>query len=148
MPADPPVCLLTDQPLDGPSLEAVVARPGAGAVLTFAGVARDSFEGRPVRALEYEAFAEMAVPVMQEIAVEIQARWPGVRVAMAHRTGRLGIGEASVIIAVSAPHREDAYSASRHAIDALKARVPIWKKEVYDDGTAWKANAGSGTASS
>lgn len=138
--------LVTAQPIDPRQVEHAVAWPGAGAVLTFVGVARDDFEGRRVLALEYEAYAEMAVPVMEAIRAEAEARWPGVRVAMVHRTGRLEIGEASVVISVAAPHRAEAYEASRYAIDALKARVPVWKKEIYADGAAWKANAASPAA--
>lgn len=134
---------ITDAVIDPRAVEAAVAWPGAGAVLTFLGVARDNFEGRAVVALEYEAYAEMAVPVMEEIAAELAARWPGARVAMVHRTGRLKIGEASLVISVATPHRAACYAASRYAIDELKARVPVWKKEVYADGAAWKANAES-----
>jgi molybdopterin synthase catalytic subunit len=143
MPEWSPLCLLTAEPLDARLLEERVAWPGAGAILTFAGVGRDEFGGRRVRGLQYEAYAEMAVPAMREVAEEVERRWPGVRVAMAHRTGSVGIGEASVIIAVSAPHREEAYQASRAAIDALKARVPIWKKELYADGSAWLDGPGT-----
>jgi len=132
-------------PIDVSTVRDAVSRPGAGAVLVFEGVARDNFDGRPVLGLDYEAYAEMAVPQMEAIAAELAARWPGARVAMVHRTGALEIGEASVVIAVSAPHRVEAYEASRFAIDALKARVPVWKKERYADGAAWKANAESPT---
>ena len=132
---------LTEQEIDPRSLEAAVAHPGAGAILTFSGVARDRFEGRAVVGLQYEAYAAMAVPEMARIRDEAQARWPGARVAMVHRTGHLAIGQASVVIAVSAPHRDEAFQAGRFAIDQLKARVPVWKKELYDDGQAWKANA-------
>jgi molybdopterin synthase catalytic subunit len=132
---------IVDTPIDPRAVEAAVAWPGAGAVLSFLGVARDSFEGRAVVALEYEAYPEMAVPVMEEIAAEVAARWPGARLAIVHRTGRLAIGEASVVISVATAHRGACYEASRYAIDALKARVPVWKKEVYADGAAWKANA-------
>lgn len=137
---------LTDQVIDQASLELAVSHPGAGAILTFAGVTRDNFEGRRVVGLHYQAYAEMAVPQMQRIVDDALARWPGVRVAMVHRTGQLDIGEASVVIAVSAPHRDAAYQASRFAIDQLKARVPVWKKEIYADGEAWKANAESPAA--
>jgi len=131
---------LTDQPIDARAVEAAVSWPGAGAVLTFSGVGRDSFEGRPVLGLYYEAYAEMVLPEMAHIRDQLVARWPGARLAMVHRTGEVGIGEASVVISVSAPHRGEAYEASRFAIDALKARVPVWKKEHYADGAAWKAN--------
>lgn len=132
---------LTDQPIDPRALEQAVAHPGAGAILTFSGVTRDNFEGKRVIGLDYEAYAELALPEMARIRDEIGRRWPGARVAMVHRTGHLGVGEASVVIAVSAPHRDEAYEAGRHAIDALKASVPVWKKERYEDGEAWKANA-------
>lgn len=131
---------LTPYALDARRLEATVARSGAGAILTFAGVGRDHFEGRAVLALEYEAFPEMAIPELARICAEIAQRWPEVRSAILHRTGRVDVGEASVLIAVSAPHRADAYDASRFAIEALKARVPIWKREIYADGAAWKEN--------
>lgn len=136
---------ITDGPIDALAVQAAVTRPGAGAVLLFAGITRDTFAGRPVTRLEYEAYPEMAVPVMARIGAEAEERWPGVRVAMVHRTGRVDISEASVIIATSAPHRADAYAASRFAIDELKARVPVWKREHYADAApAWKANAESG----
>jgi len=128
-------------PIDVSVVREAVSRPGAGAVLVFEGVTRDNFDGRPVLGLAYEAYAEMAVPQMEAIGGELRTRWPGARVAMIHRTGPVDIGEASVVIAVSAPHRVEAYEASRFAIDALKARVPVWKKEHYADGSVWKANA-------
>jgi molybdopterin synthase catalytic subunit len=128
---------LTHEPLEARELERLVARPGAGAVCTFAGVVRDTNEGRDVHYLEYEAYPEMALPGMQAIVAEIEQRWAGSRVAMAHRLGRLEIGEPSVIIAVSHPHRGEAFEACRYAIDTLKAQVPIWKKEVFADGEVW-----------
>jgi MoaE-MoaD fusion protein len=129
-------------PLDVAALEAQVASDSCGAVLTFVGTVRDNFDGRPVSGLDYEVYAEMAVPVMEQICGEVAAQWPGARVVIAHRTGHLDLGEASVVIAVAAPHRGAAYDASRYAIEALKDRVPIWKKELYSDGSTWKANAG------
>lgn len=134
---------LVDGPIDVRELERAVAHPGAGAVLCFQGTTRDSFEGKGVLHLEYEAFAPMALAELERIAAEARARFPGSRLAVAHRVGRVEVGEASVVIAVSAPHRDEAYQASRFAIDALKARVPIWKKEWYADGSQWKANAES-----
>jgi len=134
---------ITDTAIDVRAVEAAVTWPGAGAVLTFLGIARDHFEGRPVVALEYEAYPELAVPVLEEIAAELHRRWPGARVAMVHRTGRLEISEPSVVITVATPHRAACYEASRFAIDTLKARLPVWKKEVYADGAAWKSNAES-----
>lgn len=131
---------LSDEPIDRAAVEAAVRHGSCGALLCFAGVARDNFEGRPVLRLGYEAYPEMALPVMQQIGDEIEARWPGARVAMVHRTGEVPIGEASVVIAVATPHRAACYAASRYAIDQLKQRVPVWKKEVYADGESWKAN--------
>lgn len=135
---------LNDGVLDESAVRAAVSRPGAGAILVFHGVTRDNFAGRGVRRLEYEAYPEMAIAQMRAIADEASERWTGVRVAMSHRTGVVPVEEASVLIAVSSPHRGDAYEASRFCIDTLKARVPIWKREIYDDGSAWKANAESG----
>src|SRR6266851_2084524 len=121
---------LTTAPLDARRLEAAVAHPGAGAICTFTGIVRDSSRGRSVTHLEYEAYAEMATG-------EIAERWPQARVAMAHRTGRLEIGEASVVVAASCPHRAEAIDACRWGIDRLKESVPIWKKEHAPDGTFW-----------
>lgn len=131
---------LTHEEIDVCAVENAVRHAGAGAVLTFRGDTRDSFEGRRVERLEYEAYPEMAVPQMEAIAKEVGERWPGARVAMAHRLGLVPVGETSVVISVTAPHRDACYAASRYAIDTLKARVPIWKKEVYEDGSSWKAN--------
>jgi len=131
-------------PIDVAAVRRAVSHPGAGAVLVFEGVGRDDMDGRKVVHLEYEAYEEMAVPVLEEIAREVVAVVPGVRVAMVHRTGVVAIGEPSVVIAVSAPHRAECYEASRRAIEALKARLPVWKKEIYEDGSAWKANAPTG----
>lgn len=131
---------LTHRPLDPRALEAAVSWTGAGAVLTFIGITRDNFDGRAVVGLDYEAFPEMAMPELAKIEAEIVDRWPDSRVAIAHRLGAVGLGEASVVISVATPHRAAVYEASRHAIEALKARVPIWKREKYRDGAAWKAN--------
>ena len=135
---------LVDERIDIESVRRTVDDPSFGAVLVFEGVGRDNFEGRAVDALEYEAYAEMAVPAMAGIAQEAADRW-GARVSIVHRTGRVEIGEPSVVIAVGTPHRAACYEASRFAIDALKQRVPIWKKEIYTDGHAWKANAPTST---
>ena len=128
---------LTAAPLDARRLEAAVAHKGAGAICTFTGVVRDSSRGRSVTHLDYEAYAEMAVAEMRKIGDEIAERWPEARVAMAHRTGRLEIGEASVVVAVSCPHRAEAIAACKWGIDRLKESVPIWKKEHAADGTYW-----------
>jgi molybdopterin synthase catalytic subunit len=131
---------ILDHSIDVASVTAAVSHASAGAELVFLGVAREDFHGQLVKSLSYEAYPQLALPEMQRIADEVAERWPGARVAIVHRTGPVAIGEASVVIAVSTPHRAACYEASRYAIDALKARVPIWKKEIYADGSAWKAN--------
>lgn len=133
---------LSSSLIDPRAVEAAVAHPGAGAILTFLGVTRDRFGSKQVLRLEYEAWPEMARAELLRIGAELEDRWPGARVAFVHRVGVVAVGEASVAIAVSAPHRDEAYQASRFAIDQLKRRVPIWKKEWYTDGSSWKANAG------
>ena len=128
---------LTGDPLDARRLEAAVAHPGAGAICTFTGVVRDNARGVRVKRLEYEAYSGMAEKEMRAIATEIGERWPEARVAMAHRTGVLEIGEASVVVSVSCPHRAEAIAACKHGIDRLKASVPIWKKEFAEGGAVW-----------
>jgi molybdopterin synthase catalytic subunit len=128
---------LSEEPL---SLEAVVAEVAderAGAVATFVGTTRIHSRGRTVTHLEYEAYAGMAEEVMAEIARDLERRYDLCGVAIHHRVGRVGIGEPSVVIAVSAPHREDALAACKDAIDTLKETVPLWKKEVYEGGEEW-----------
>ena len=126
---------LTREPLDLPALLGAEARDGA--VCLFVGVVRDHNDGRRVRHLEYEAYEEMALPLLAEIEADVRRRWPVSEVRLDHRLGRLEIGEASVAVAVSSPHRAEAFAACRHAIDTLKQRVPICKKEFYADGSAW-----------
>jgi molybdopterin synthase catalytic subunit len=134
---------LVHERIDAEALARGVSWDGAGAVLVFNGVGRAELVGeRTVLALRYEAYEEMALPVLQTIEEEVVALFPAARLAIVHRLGDVAIGEASVVVAVSAPHRDEAYRASRHAIDELKRRVPIWKKELFADGAAWKANAG------
>ncbi len=128
-------------PIDTAAVRREVEDPGFGAILVFEGVARNEFQGRPVEALEYEAYPEMAIPVLEAIGAEVADRWPGARVSIVHRTGRLAIGATSLVIAVGAPHRPAAYEASRHVLEVLKQRLPVWKKEIYADGEAWKPNA-------
>jgi MoaE-MoaD fusion protein len=128
---------LTTEPLDARRLETAVANPGAGAICTFTGVVRDSSRGESVTHLEYEAYAGMAERQMRVIGDEIAQRWPHARVAMAHRTGRLEVGEASVVVSVSCPHRAQAFEACRWGIDRLKESVPIWKKEFARSGASW-----------
>lgn len=123
------------------SLDAIAADaddPGAGGLVVFSGVVRNETGGRPVKYLEYEAHAPMAEAKMREIGETVRARWPEVkRVAMLHRIGRLEIGESSVLIAVSAAHRQQAFEAGKYAIDTLKRTVPVWKKEYFEDGEVW-----------
>ena len=128
---------VTADPLDARRMETAVTHSGAGAICSFTGVVRDSSRGRSVTHLEYEAYAEMAISQMRKIADEIAEQWPEARVAMAHRTGRLEIGEPSVVISVSSPHRAEAIAACKWGIDRLKETVPIWKKEHATDGTYW-----------
>jgi molybdopterin synthase catalytic subunit len=128
---------LTDRPLDARRLEAAVARSGAGAICTFTGVVRDNSRGRQTTRLEYEAYPGMAESQMKAIAAEIGQRWPEAKVAIAHRTGVLEIGEASVVVSVSCPHRADAISACKWGIDRLKESVPVWKKEFFEGGEVW-----------
>lgn len=128
---------ITDGPL---SLEAVVAEVAderAGAVATFTGTVRGESRGRRVVHLEYEAYTQMAESVMAGLATVLKARYELHEVAIHHRVGRVEIGEASVVIAVSAPHRAAALDACKEAIDALKETVPLWKKEVYEGGEEW-----------
>ena len=124
-------------PLDASAALAFVVTPAAGGIDVFLGTTRAEThaDGRRLVALDYEAYAEMALKVMRDLAARARARWPVVRLAILHRTGRVGLGEPSVVIAVSTPHRADAFEACRWLIDALKAEVPVWKQEVWDDGT-------------
>jgi MoaE-MoaD fusion protein len=129
---------VVDEPLSPDVIAAAVDEPGAGGVVIFSGVVRNQTDGRPVKFLEYEAHAAMAEVKIREIGAAIRARWAGVRrIAILHRIGRLEIGESSVLIAVSAAHRGDAFDACRYAIDTLKRTVPVWKKEHFEDGEVW-----------
>ncbi|MGE5127864.1 MAG: molybdenum cofactor biosynthesis protein MoaE [Betaproteobacteria bacterium] len=131
---------LVRAPIDLAMLVAADERDGA--VCLFVGVVRNEHAGRPVLRLEYEAYEEMALPLMQEIAAEARRLFPVTAVRLVHRLGRLEIGEASVAVAAASPHRAEAFAACRFAIDTLKSRVPIWKKEFYADGSAWLEPAG------
>jgi molybdopterin synthase catalytic subunit/molybdopterin converting factor small subunit len=128
---------LSAEPL---SLDAVVAEvrdDKAGAIATFVGTTRNESRGRVVQHLDYEAYEGMAEQVMAEIATSLKQRYDVCEIAIHHRTGRVEIGEPSVVIAVSAPHRQDALAACKDAIDTLKEEVPLWKKEVYEVGEEW-----------
>ncbi len=129
---------VTTEPLSERALADAVAHPGTGAVALFSGVVRDQTGGRAVKFLEYEAHGPMALAKMREIGAQVRGRWPTVaRLAIVHRIGRLEIGESSVMIAVSSAHRQEAFAACHFAIDTLKAIVPIWKKEHFEDGEVW-----------
>lgn len=141
---------LTDEPLSVDAVLARVAHPDAGAVVIFLGTVREHTGDLRTEALEYDAYRGMAERKMAEVADEAGEKWPGVRLAIVHRLGRVGIGEASVIIAASSPHRPEAFAACRHAIERIKEFVPIWKKELWAGGaTAWVGDdtaAGDGAA--
>jgi molybdopterin converting factor subunit 1 len=129
---------VVEEPLSPDAIAAAVDDPGAGGVVIFSGVVRNETDGRGVKFLEYEGHAPMAEAKMREIGATIHARWASVkRVAMLHRVGRLEIGESSVLIAVSAAHRREAFEACTYAIDTLKRTVPVWKKEHFEDGQVW-----------
>ncbi len=128
---------LTDAPLDADAAAAAVAGPACGAVTTFLGLVREQNAGRRVLWLDYEAYAPLAVRAFELIGAEAAARWPAVRLAIHHRTGRLNIGEVSVAIAAASPHRADAFAASRYAIERVKQIAPIWKHEHFEGGDVW-----------
>ena len=137
---------LAAAPLDPDALVRAVRSDEHGAVVTFLGTTRATSPGdpRPVAALEYEAYDAMAIPEMEAIAREACERFGPLSIAIVHRTGRVALGEPSVAVVVAAPHRGAAFEGCRYAIDALKARVPVWKRELYRDGeAAWIANTAS-----
>jgi molybdopterin synthase catalytic subunit len=128
---------VSDEPLSLDAVVEEVADESAGAIATFTGTVRRRSRGRGVLYLEYEAYAEMAEDVMAQLAADLARKHELSAVAIHHRVGRVEIGEASVVIAVSAPHRQDALAACKEAIDSLKQTVPVWKKEVYEGGEEW-----------
>jgi molybdopterin synthase catalytic subunit/molybdopterin converting factor small subunit len=128
---------LTEGPVNLTAVVVEVVDKQAGAIATFQGTVRAHSRGREVIALEYEAYEDMAEEAMAEIAEEVKGRYELCRVAITHRTGRVEVGETSVAIAVSAPHRQDALAACAEVIDSLKERVPLWKKELYEGGEEW-----------
>jgi molybdopterin synthase catalytic subunit len=137
---------LSAGPLDAEALARTVQTPAHGAVVTFLGTTRETSpdDPRPVAALEYEAYESMAVAELHAIARETEARFGPLGIALMHRTGRVALGEPSVAVVVAAPHRGAAFDACRYAIDALKSRVTVWKREIYRDGeAAWIANTAS-----
>ncbi len=128
---------MTPDPLSTDDLVNVVLTPGDGAVVTFTGTVRDNTDGRGVVALEYEAYAEMAEAEMARIGAEMLAKWGLHGIAMRHRVGKLAVGEASVVIAAASAHRREAFEACSEALDLLKERVPVWKKEYFEGGEHW-----------
>lgn len=132
-----PIIIITDKPLDRAALVAAAEHASVGGIVIFEGVVRDHARGKQVQYLEYDVYPEMAVARMRDIIAEAEQRWGVERVAVAHRIGKLEIGEASVIIVVAAPHRGEAFDACRYIIDTLKTSVPIWKKEVATNGEEW-----------
>ena len=128
---------ITAQPISADEVNRRVISPAVGSVVTFTGVVRSTNLGRQVCSLEYEAYPEMAEPILAQIGEEIRARWPVEQVAIVHRVGRLEIGEASVVIAITSAHRQGAFEAGSYAIDRVKQIAPVWKKEYVDGGEVW-----------
>ncbi len=135
-----PSFILTNDPISVEEVTAKVLHDSHGATLAFVGTTREFTRGQRTVLLEYDAYAPMAVKTMEQIGSEIADKWPGTLCAITHRLGKVGIGEISVVIAVSSPHRADCYEASRYAIERLKQIVPIWKKEIWEDGSEWKGH--------
>jgi molybdopterin synthase catalytic subunit len=135
---------ITDQPIDYAAVTERVRSPRAGAVCVFLGTVREFTGERRTVALEYESFEEMALKKLDELEHEARRRWPVIELALVHRVGDLALGEVSVAVAVSCPHRHESFEACRWLIDTLKQVVPIWKKEVWDDGTKEWVHPGAG----
>lgn len=128
---------LTGKPIDPQAMAERVRRDSCGAVVVFWGVVRNENEGKAVLSLEYEAYTPMAEEKLRQVAQEVRQRWQVEDVAICHRVGPMEVGEIAVVIAVAAPHRHEAFQACHFAIDRIKEIVPLWKKEVYQDGTRW-----------
>ncbi len=128
---------VTTEPLEPARYMEYVTHPGTGAVTLFAGTVREWTNGKRTMYLEYEAYVPMAEKKLAEIGVEIKQKWPGSHVAIVHRIGALSISDIAVVIAVSSPHRKAAYEANEYAIEQIKKVVPIWKKEMWEDGEEW-----------
>ncbi len=132
---------LTREAIDPAGLLAAVSQPGLGGAVLFLGTTRRSAEDGPVAAIEYSAYEEMAVAEFGRILEEARSRWPGGRVAACHRLGTVPAGQASIGIAAAMPHRAEAFAACRYVIEEAKRRLPVWKREIMDDGTRrWRAN--------
>ena len=127
----------TSEPLNPLEVTDLVRKDSNGAVVTFLGTTRDFSEGKDVLYLEYEAYQPMAENMLRQIAQEVLDKWGIKDMAIAHRVGKLEIGEISLVVALASPHRKDAFEASQYAMDRIKAMVPIWKKEVFQDGEVW-----------
>lgn len=128
---------ITEAPLSADEVASRVTNPYSGATLVFVGTVREWTKGKRTTYLHYEAYPEMAVEQMRVIGREIEQKWPDAQVSIVHRIGKLEVTEPSVIIAVATPHRADSFDACRHAIERLKQIVPIWKKEIWEDGEEW-----------
>ena len=128
---------VTSEPLDADTLAAAVAGPDCGALTAFVGLVRETNAGRRVLWIDYQAYDALAEKTFARIAAEAATRWPAVRLAVHHRTGRLAIGEASVAIAAASPHRADAFAACRYAIERVKQIAPVWKHEHFEGGDVW-----------
>ena len=129
--------LVTRESLDPEAITATVRKEANGGVVTFLGTTRNDNDGRRVLYLEYEAYEGMAEKMLGHIAEEISQRWGITDVSIAHRFGRLEIGEISLVVAVASPHRQEAFQACLYTVDRIKQNVPIWKKEVFEDGEVW-----------
>jgi len=128
---------IQSEPLDPAPLVEAVRRDDAGAIALFYGIVRNENLGRSVQYLEYDAYPEMALKKMREVADEVRAKFPVAAVGVLHRIGRLEIGETSLLVAVSSGHRKEAFEACHYAVDRIKQIVPVWKKEVWTDGSEW-----------
>lgn len=134
---------VTREPIDVPAVMAGVEDETVGGVVLFTGTVRKFSRGKRVQYLEYDAYEEMAERKLAEIAQEMRARWPVERVAIRHRFGRLEIGEAALVVAVGAAHRAEAFDACRYAVEEIKHSLPVWKKEVWEDGEVWVGMEGA-----
>lgn len=133
---------LTREPIDAAALLAAVGDPGLGGTVLFVGSVRRGEDDGPVTAIEYSAYEAMAETEIDRILADAVARWPGVRLGVRHRLGMVGTGEASVAVAAAMPHRAEAFEAARHVIEEIKRRLPVWKREEFDDGKRrWRSNA-------
>ncbi|HTE83832.1 MAG TPA: molybdenum cofactor biosynthesis protein MoaE [Dehalococcoidia bacterium] len=132
-----PMFAVTPDVLDEVALSALVAKPEAGAIVLFSGIVRDNNLGRRVEHLEYDAYPPLAERTLVDIAAEARSRWDLTEIAIHHRIGRLEIGEASLLVAVSSSHRAEAFTACQYCVDRVKQIVPVWKKEVWEGGESW-----------